>query len=129
MFEESERGQKLQFGFGELSDGQRVLIALYALIHGLKGSGLSLFLDEPDNYVALREIQPWLSSLSEECGENFEQAVIISHHPEIINHMGATRGRWFSREGTGPSRVSDEVPSATEGLTLAETIARGWEES
>jgi hypothetical protein len=129
MFDRNEGGQKLQFGFGELSDGQRVLIALYALIHGLKGSGLSLFLDEPDNYVALREIQPWLSALSDECGESFEQAVLISHHPEIINYMGATQGKWFSREGAGPSRVSDEPPVATDGLTLAETIARGWEES
>ncbi len=113
--------------FPELSDGQRVLFALYALIHGLKGEGMTLLLDEPDNYVALREIQPWLRTLSDECGEGFEQAVLISHHPEIIDYMGGTKGRWFSREDTGPMRVSETPPKATDGLSLSETIARGWE--
>ncbi|MCX6880178.1 MAG: AAA family ATPase [Verrucomicrobia bacterium] len=129
LFDQSDNGRKqLSFDFDELSDGQRVLIVLYTLVHGLRGENLTLFLDEPDNYVALREIQPWLGALSDECGEGFEQAVLISHHPEIINYMGSTQGKWFSREGTGPSRVSDNAPTATEGLTLAETIARGWEE-
>jgi predicted ATPase len=120
---------QIAFDFGDLSDGQRVLIALCSLIHGLKDSGLSLFLDEPDNFVALREIQPWLATLSDECGQSFEQAVLISHHPEIINYLGNSNGRWFSRDGIGPTRVSDEAPAATDGLSLAETIARGWEES
>jgi ATPase subunit of ABC transporter with duplicated ATPase domains len=118
---------QLAFDFGDLSDGQRVLIALYTLIHGLKGSGLSLFLDEPDNFVALREVQPWLSTLSDECGESFEQAVLISHHPEIIDYMGGTKGRWFSREASGPVRVQESPPKATDGLSLSETLVRGWE--
>jgi predicted ATPase len=46
----------------ELSDGQRALIALYALLH-LSGDQDILFLDEPDNYLALAEIQPWLMVL------------------------------------------------------------------
>jgi predicted ATPase len=128
MFSQDGNGKKLQFGFGELSDGQRVLIALYALIHSLKGEGLSLFLDEPDNYVTLREIQPWLNALSVECGESFEQAVLISHHPEVINYLGTSNGKWFGREAAGPSRVSEDAPAAADGLSLAETIARGWEE-
>ena len=49
-----------RFGFGQLSDGQRALFALYCLIFLSKGRRTSLFLDEPDNYLALREIQPWL---------------------------------------------------------------------
>lgn len=127
LFETPEDGRKtLPYDFGELSDGQRVLIALYTLIHGLKGEGLTLFLDEPDNYVALREIQPWLSTLNDACGESFEQAVLISHHPEIIDYLGASKGRWFSR-GNEAARVSDSPPKATEGLELSQTIARGWE--
>ncbi len=118
----------LAFDFGELSDGQRVLIALYTLVFGLKGSGLTLFLDEPDNFVALREIQPWLTTLSDECGQSFEQAVLISHHPEIIDHLGSSKGRWLSRDGSGPTRVKDEAPAVDDGLSLSETIARGWNE-
>lgn len=102
---------------------------LYTLVFGLKGSGLSLFLDEPDNFVALREIQPWLSNLSDECGEGFEQAVLISHHPEIINYLGGSSGRFFSRDRNGPVRVHEVAPQITDGLNLAETIARGWDES
>jgi hypothetical protein len=117
----------MSFDLSELSDGQRVLIALYTLVHGLRGEGLTLFLDEPDNYVSLREIQPWLSTLSDECGESFEQAVLISHHPEIINYMGGTKGRWFHREGNGPVRVAETLPQAVAGLSLSESMARGWQ--
>ena len=126
MFDKGSNGKSIQFGFGELSDGQRVLIALYSLIHVLKGAGLSLFLDEPDNYVALREIQPWLTALSDECGENFEQAVLISHHPEIIDDLGAAKGRWFEREANGPAKVSSDPPPRVAGLRLSESVARGW---
>lgn len=127
LFDHPEVPRKsLSYDFSELSDGQRVLIALYTLIHGLKDEGLTLFLDEPDNYVALREIQPWLSTLNDACGESFEQAVLISHHPEIINSLGASKGRWFERTLAGV-RVSNEPLKATEGLELSETIARGWQ--
>ncbi|MCY4636408.1 MAG: AAA family ATPase [Acidobacteria bacterium] len=44
------------YGFTQLSDGQRSLIALYCLISLSNGGRTSLFLDEPDNYLALREI-------------------------------------------------------------------------
>jgi len=124
-FDHGKTKQALRFDFSELSDGQRVLFALYALIHGLRGEGLTLFLDEPDNYVALREIQPWLTELSDLCGEGFEQAVLISHHPEIINYLGNTKGRWFERIGY-KVKVSDSPPKAVDGLELAETIVRGW---
>ena len=110
----------------ELSDGQRVLIALYSLLFGLKDEGVSLFLDEPDNFVALREIQPWLTALTDFCGQGIEQAVVVSHHPEIINYLAASKGRWFDRENNGPARVSDKAPALPKGLTTAESIARGW---
>lgn len=48
------------FDFEQLSDGQRVIIALYALLLGLVDLGHTIFLDEPENYVALAEIQPRL---------------------------------------------------------------------
>lgn len=129
LLDRGDNGGKSQatFDFGELSDGQRVLVVLYTLVFGLRGSGLSLFLDEPDNFVALREIQPWLSNLSDECGEGFEQAVLISHHPEIINYLGGSSGRFFSRDRNGPVRVHEVAPQITDGLNLAETIARGWD--
>jgi predicted ATPase len=120
-------GRPIAYGFDELSDGQRMLIALYSLLFGLKDQGMSLFLDEPDNFVALREVQPWLMALTDFAGEGIEQAVLISHHPEIINYLAASSGRWFERESNVPARVSDKPKAVVEGLTMAETVARGWE--
>jgi len=126
LFEPPGGGRPIAYDFSELSDGQRMLIALYTLVFGMKDEGISLFIDEPDNFLALREIQPWLSNLADAIGESVAQAVLISHHPEIINYLGGAHGRWLERDAQGPVRVG-EVPSAVTGLSLAETVARGWE--
>jgi len=52
-------------------DLQRALAVLYAIRHALTRSSLivpdtTVGLDEPDNFLALREIQPWLYSVLEE---------------------------------------------------------------
>jgi predicted ATPase len=121
-----QANKAIAYNFSELSDGQRQLIMLYCLLYGVKGEGYSLFLDEPDNYVALREIQPWLTSLHDACGESISQAVLISHHPEIIDYLAGSAGRWFDRPDNGPTRVLDKVPPPADGLKTSETIARGW---
>ena len=51
---------KLTVSLHELSDGQRVLLALYMILHFLIAKGHTVFIDEPDNFISLREIQPWL---------------------------------------------------------------------
>ena len=120
-------GRPIPYDFSELSDGQRALTALYSLLFGLKDEGVSLFLDEPDNFVALREIQPWLAAVADSAGEHVEQAVFISHHPEMIDSLALPHGRWFERDDNGPVRVSDQPRAQVEGLTPSETMARGWE--
>lgn len=111
----------------ELSDGQRALIALYALVF-LAGEQDILFLDEPDNYLALAEIQPWLMALSDTCGARPRQAVICSHHPELIDYLGREAGVLLKRErwGSITTRRLSEIPLDA-GLKLSEIIARGWE--
>lgn len=116
-----------RLGLRQLSDGQRMLIALYGLLFLSAGRRASLFLDEPDNYLALREIQPWLATVSNLCGDTLEQAVIVSHHPVTIDYMAGAGGRWFHRDGTGPVRVSTEPERKIDGLSLSESIARGWD--
>jgi predicted ATPase len=120
-------GRPLSYDFSEFSDGQRALIVLYTVLYGLKDEGVSLFLDEPDNFVALREIQPWLNALTDSCGQGVEQAVLISHHPEIIDSLALSSGKWFSRDDNGPTRVRDAPVSTVEGLKPSEAIAREWE--
>ena len=57
----TERMSKsFRLDFNELSDGQQTLIALYALLHFLVQENTTLCIDEPDNFVALAELQPWL---------------------------------------------------------------------
>ena len=117
----------VRYGFGQLSDGQRALVALYCLAFLSAERRTSLFLDEPDNYLALREVQPWLAAVAEQCGNTLEQVVVVSHHPVTIDYMAGSGGRWFYREGIGPVRVSTEPDRTIDGLSLSETVARGWE--
>ena len=127
-FREPKDDRRLvRYGFGQLSDGQRALVALYCLVFLSGNRRTSLFLDEPDNYLALREVQPWLAAVAEQCGDTLEQAVIVSHHPVTIDYMAGAGGRWFSREGIGPVRVSTEPDRTIDGLSLSETMTRGWE--
>ena len=122
-----EGGQGYELRFDEISDGQRALVALYGLIHLAQGQDYTFFLDEPDNYVALPEIQPWLMKLADACGDSLTQAVVCSHHPELIDYLGASAGLILSREASGiittkgfdPHRLQD-------GLKLSEEVARGW---
>lgn len=121
---------KYELWFTELSDGQRALIVLYALLHLMRrDSGVWLFIDEPDNYVALAEIQPWLMELVDLCEETPSQAVICSHHPELIDYLGPESGVVLSREissVTTARRVKSAI--STNDLKLSEVISRGWME-
>lgn len=121
-------GEDLWFRLDELSDGQRALIVLYSILHLTGGRSAALFLDEPDNFVALAEIQPWLQALTDACGERLGQAVLCSHHPELIDYLGPSHGLTLSRETSGVTRVGGLAAGDLEGtLKLSEIVARGWE--
>lgn len=119
-------GKDFPLDFSDLSDGQRQLIALYTVLESLRaGLFTAAFIDEPDNFMSLREIQPWVVSMREVSEENDTQAILISHHPEIINHMALGEELWFSRHRGGQVVVR---PLATDTeLPPAEIVARGWE--
>jgi len=112
------------YRFDELSDGQRALIVLYTLTHFAQGQDYTLCIDEPENFISLPEIQPWLSQLYDAAGDGELQALLISHHPELINYLAGSAGIWFARSGDTPVRVSS-LPSAS-GLSMSELVARGW---
>ena len=114
------------FDFREISDGQRQLIVLYTVLETLRAGLFStVIIDEPDNFVSLREIQPWLENLNDICDEENKQAIIISHHPEIVNKMARGEELWFSRR-EGAHVVAKPFPTVAE-LSPAEVMARGWE--
>lgn len=117
----------LKLPFDALSDGQRSLFALYTILHaGLRG-GATICVDEPDNFVALREIQPWLIELRDKTADTKCQCLLISHHPEMVDYLAADHGTQFFRDATGASRTQRFAPSSTEPLKPSELLSRGWE--
>lgn len=119
---------EVAFDFDELSDGQRAVIILYTLLHGLRHGGYSLFIDEPQNFLALAEIQPWLMALTDACGNGVSQAVLVSHHPELIDYLGAEAGIWLARSAGGTTMIGKKPSLPEAGLKLSEAVARGWTE-
>lgn len=111
--------------FDQLSDGEKTLVGLYMVRAALAtGAAQTVLIDEPDNFVGLPELQPWVLSLRELLDEK-HQALIISHHPEILNNAGEDFGHYLWRDNhTSPTRIGSlKVPT---GLNAGEAIARGW---
>jgi predicted ATPase len=117
----------VEFDFPDLSDGQRALIALYTLLHFAVVPDATLCIDEPENFIALPEIQPWLISIFDRVQEQNSQALFVSHHPELINYLSAKSGIRLERSQGGPVRVSRQFLDPDSGLPPAEVIARGWD--
>lgn len=108
----------------QLSDGERALVGLYMVRAALEtGAARSVFIDEPDNYVGLPELQPWVLSIAELL-DSEHQAVLISHHPEVLALAGASALYLWRDNHTSPSRIGPlAIPR---GLTPGEAVARGW---
>ena len=118
-----EMHDRYSLAFNEISDGQRTLVVLYALVYLTQGQGHTLFLDEPENFISLREIQPWLMELVD---AEIPQAIICSHHPELIDYFGVDGSILLHRE-SGFVRTCKPLADGDDGLKLSEIIARGWE--
>ncbi|WP_013322336.1 AAA family ATPase [Gloeothece verrucosa] len=118
----------IEYRLNQLSDGQKCLVVLYSLISCTQSEDYTLCLDEPDNFLALPEIQPWFMQLYDLCGEGKLQALLISHHPELINILATSLGCWFERENNyTPVRVKAVRDfNKNTGLTVSELVARGW---
>ncbi len=120
-------GASRRFYLNELSDGQRCLIALYTILHFVLANGGVVILDEPDNFISLREIQPWLIAAADMAEEKHAQVLIISHHPEIINQWAPENRVQLVRDASGAARIEPFPTDTNSSLTPAELIARGWD--
>ncbi len=129
LFAELAQGSNpsIKVYFNELSDGQRCLICLYTILHFVLAKGSTVILDEPDNFVSLREIQPWLMRAADMVEEGQGQILLISHHPELINQWAPSCGVEFTRDALGPVRVEEFRGDPKSHLSPAELVARGWE--
>lgn len=115
---------KYEVGFDELSDGERATIILYCLLMDAEGEPKTLLLDEPENFVGLQLIQPWLVELADAMRDE-GQLFLISHHPEVIDYLAADQSLLFERSGGGPTRVRQNPFDRDEGLKASELLARG----
>jgi AAA15 family ATPase/GTPase len=127
----------------DLSDGQRLRVVYYAMLAQLqvqaekKDSANSAvqqywFIDEPDNFIQLSEIQPLLQMMNEQVDKSNLQLSIISHHPEVYNYMIANHANEFGmytyhvqRPNGFQSRIKPIVWKP-EGISIAEQLANGW---
>ena len=91
--------------FDELSDGEKSIFRIYVLINCFMEKGYSVFIDEPDAHLSIKEIQPWCMEVEDTDDGHSRQCVIISHNPEVIDYFVQTDGIWFSRLGYGATRV------------------------
>lgn len=117
-------GKGYQLQFDELSDGQRVLILLYVALYTQMDAQRTVAFDEPDNFVSLDEIQPFLMDVLDKALDGRgPQCFIASHHPEYLNQLAPTHGHVLFREHSGPTRVRPF--ESNEALPAAEIVARG----
>jgi len=123
-----QNGHMLKYRFNELSEGERMLTILYTLISYAKAKDYTLCIDEPGNYLALQEIQPWLAQVADICDDDELQAIIVSHHPELINYLVFRKaGIWLSRESSSsPTKAMTFPDHSASPLPVAELVARGW---
>lgn len=112
------------FAFDELSDGQRVVILLSAVVDGLPPLfPATLVLDEPDNFIALNELQPLMLAMTDRPNV---QLIVVSHHPELIDLFAKHHGYYFWREdGLGKVRWKRWRAPEDSMLTASELVARG----
>jgi len=115
------------YSISELSEGQRMLIALYMILCFVIAKGQTVILDEPDNFISLREIQPWLLAAEKAVEDSQGQLILISHHPEILDQWAQESGLLFFREQNGHVRTQKFKTDPDGSLYPSELVARGWE--
>lgn len=114
------------YRFSDLGDGERALFVLYSLLRFQAARGAPLLIDEPGNYVGLRELQPFLQDAEDQrMDRDDSQIVLISHHPKIVNFLATSSGKVFRRMAGGPTNVEDYRRSGDEPLTVAEMMEMG----
>ena len=86
------------FSFNELSDGQKALLVLYSMLENVQ-DGATIFIDEPENFLAPSELQPWLNAINDAWEDKGLQFIVISHNFKTLN--------WHSKEAIVFSLAGD----------------------
>lgn len=124
-FDCSVAGREFALGLNELSEGQRVLLVLYTVMHAVADHATLLAFDEPDNFVAEREIQPWLASMRTRMVDAQRGTMLVlSHHPEVIDYLAADQILRLWRDG-GSARQEALTVDREVGLPVSKMLKLG----
>lgn len=116
-------GKTHEIGWAKLSEGQRLLIALYGVLRFAFERAELIALDEIENYVAPNEIQPWLRAVADVAAERGRQLMVISHHPESIDYLAADAAWKMWRDpATGCSVIAKLEPDRDAGETAYDLV-------
>jgi predicted ATPase len=123
VFECELAGKSFFLLSSELSDGQRVLLMLYTILRATAGRTSLLVFDEPANFIAQGEIQPWLAALREAVTEESRGSLMVmSHHPEVVDYLAADQILQLTRDTNGPTRVRPVGVDRSAGLRASEWL-------
>lgn len=112
------------FRLNELSEGQRALLLLGAIMSSSAPDSSCVLIDEPDNFVAPFELN-WLVNEVRRKTALGAQFVFITHHPELVNALLPDHGITMTLTDEGFSRA---MPfQGIQGMAPAEQLARNWE--
>lgn len=123
LFDCELAGKSFVLLLSELSDGQRILLALYTILRAVAGHTSLLVFDEPANYIAQHEIQPWLAALREQVTDVSDGGLMVmSHHPQVVDYLAADQLLQLSRDTNGPTRVRTVDIDRNAGLKASEWL-------
>jgi len=123
---DSTSKKPIDYSWSELSDGQKMLIMLYILVEYIAASPETILcLDEPDNFVSLQEIQPWINRLQEVLQEQGVQTIITSHHPIYYDQFAGDCGVILSREQGGVIRNKPFQIESDNTYPISELVQMG----
>ncbi len=120
-----EGGEPYSLTLNNLSEGQRILSILYSTLYGLIDSASVLCFDEPENFISLQEVQPWLQSLRDLIEQRSGQAFVISHHPEVIDYLASDSAFRFERPTGDVARARSWIPDPDKIMKPSEILVRG----
>ena len=88
-FSDDSSGKVWEGRFSEMSDGEKIFVIGAALMtcNAIRG-GTFCFWDEPDNFLAISEVQGFITRLRKSFGHDRGQLVITSHNIETIRTIG-----------------------------------------
>ncbi|MRG90794.1 AAA family ATPase [Polyangium spumosum] len=120
------QGAEYKLSIRELSDGQRTLVLLYGFLLGaLDQAALTVF-DEPEMGLSPHEMQPWLARVRKTLDDHGGQAIMISHHPLVIDYIAPASTIRFRRPNGGPTVAEEVTLKTTGGLKVSEWVSLPW---